>query len=712
MTDRSVGAARGSDKGRASAVPIERPAPSPGVARDRARTGFGAAAIVGAIGGLGRPGLDFAPAFFVSVAVLCAVAGRRSLGRTLTYAVFWSLGVFGIVSLGAMTWGVAVPIGLTALGCGLYALPLALWSHWASRRMQAIPLFVATAAGWAVFMEAADGLGYPLKCATTSLVAFAPGLLGGARLVGADVIEGVLTAGIVVAARPVERLPGASGRAWAARIAGPLVASLATVAALAAVARAVARPAASTIRVGVPQIDADGSYYESRMTNPAVGDAFAARIHGLLGRLRDVELLVLTETFDGRFDLQIPTVRHAWQSYAAAHHQAIVFTSYMVEANGWKSNAVGGFAPDGRWVGTHRKVDLAPYGERHLAAGGQYTPLPVLPGTSIGSVVCQESVLARPCRALVNAGAALLTVSTSDSTFGSSVIVFEHLAMAQLRAIEVGRAIVWASNAGPSALIDRWGALRDATPFREPAAGRFEAPLFVDRTPFLGAAAVVPWLCAITWAVSVVATRGQRVDNRGSEPARRSVPSLAFACAGQIAMLTLAASLCGVSPALVEMVRGQPAQAAGAIGAIFAPRFVTGTSDPFARFRTGERNTALGALGYYLSYFGAEGTGVEVPDRPTSLDALRTAVSSRLPSRIVPLSAHALPRVATVFAWADGTFGVLVRPTGEGDAQIFSPVTGRTSTWPIDRWIRSAHPEGLIPSIVSCDSPSDCPNGP
>jgi apolipoprotein N-acyltransferase len=712
VTDRSVGAPRKSGRGRTSAVPIERPVPSPVAARDRVRTGFGAAALVGAIGGLGRPGLDFAPAFFVSVAVLCAVASRRSLGRTVTYTAFWSLGVFGIVSLGAVSWGVAVPVGLTAIGCGLYALPLALWTHWASRRMPAIPLFVATFAGWTVFMEGADGLGYPLKCAATSLVAFAPGLLGGARLVGADAIEGLLTAGIVVTARPFDRLPGVSARAWATRIAAPAVASLAAVTALAGVAHAAARPAAGAIRVGVPQIDADSSYYESRMTNPAVVDAFAARIHGLLARLRDVDLLVLTETFDGRFDLQIPTVRHAWQSYAAAHHQAIVFTSYMVEANGWKSNAVGGFTPDGRWVGTHRKVDLAPYGERHLAAGGQYTPLPVLPDTSIGSVVCQESVLARPCRALAKAGAALLTVSTSDSTFGSSVIVFEHLAMAQLRAIEVGRAIVWASNAGPSALIDRWGALWDAAPFREPAAARFEAALFVDRTPFLGAAEVLPWLCAITWAVSVAATRGHPVDKGRSEPERRNVASLAFACAGQIAMLALAASLCAVSPALVEMVRGRPAQAAGAIGAIFARRVVTGSSDPFGRFRTGEPNTAVGALGYYLSYFGEEGTGVQAPEEPATLEALRAAVSSRLPSRIVPLSAQSLPRVATVFEWADGTFGVLVRPTGEGDAQIFSPVTGRTSTWPIDAWIRSARPEGLIPAFVRCDSPSDCPNGP
>src|SRR5260370_14673371 len=345
------------------------------------------------------------------------------------------------------------------------------------------------------------------------------------------------------------------------------------------------------------------------MAAPQIAEAFAKRLGGLLAKLRDVELLVLTESFDGRFGLLIPAVRDDWQKYAAAHHQAILFTSFMVEENGWKSNAVGGFAPSGAWVAIQRKVDVAPYGERHLAAGIGYQPLAVLPSFTVGSLLCEESLLARPARRLAIAGAALLAASTSDTTFGSSIVVFEHLAMGQLRALEAGRSIVWASNGGPSALIDRWGNLKGLAPFREAAAVRFDALLFSDVTPFIR----LRWLWLVVCGGVLVLSFFVSQPSEPSPPSRwrpapdaASPPQRRNPLVGAVLQILLAAfSLClGLtSPALVEMARGESARGATALGELFAPRTFISLPAPFARFRSGAARSSLGALGYYLSYY-------------------------------------------------------------------------------------------------------------
>jgi hypothetical protein len=176
-------------------------------------------------------------------------------------------------------------------------------------------------------------------------------------------------------------------------------------------------------------------------------------------------------------------------------------------------------------------------------------------------------------------------------------------------------------------------------------------------------------------------------------------------------MLALAASLCVVSPALVEMARGQAARAAGAVSEVFASVSVRASADPFARFRTDEHRTAIGALAYYLAYYGQEGPLGQGEPAPTSLEQAREIMSSQLPSRLVLLRAEALPRVATVIEWADGTFGVMTRPTGEGDAQIFSPATGMSTRRSVSDLLRHARTDGLIPACVLCDAVSGCRDG-
>lgn len=669
--------------------------------------------LAGAIAGLGRPGIDVPLVFVASLGFLFFVAVQSGWRRALAFGAGWGAGLFPIITLGTLSWGARVPVALTWIGCAMYSVPMALWARWAGRRFASIPLFVTTAAACALAMFGADAVGYPVLGTTLSLVVRIPVLLGGARIVGSDVLEGVITAGVLLAARelaierPTWKESARRSAVWLGATAGALLV-------LSGLARATAAASLEEVRVGVPQVDADVSYYESRMVAPAVVAAFAEKMQRLLAELRDVDLVVLTESFDGRFGLQIPAVRDAWEGYAAARHQAVLFTSYVVSGDGWKANAVAGFDGQGRWVGMHRKVDLAPYGERHLAAGRDYAPLPVLSGASVGSLVCEESVVPWGARAEASAGAGLLAVSTSDETFGTSVAVFEHLALAQLRAIEVGRAVVWASNAGPSTLVDRWGALDGAAPFDVPAAARFTAPIFGDRTPYVRTAAAWPPLCALILAVGLVfgllrSARGGDVASRAHR--RRTVAEWLRDVALGLAMMASAVSAWLLAPAFVAAARGDSARATQALTDPFTRQAGLAMRDPFARFRTPESQSAWGAAGYYLTYYGAESRPIDpsLAPGPTTLDEMRELLASDLPSRTIPLRADAFPRVATLVQLREGgTFGVATRPSGEGLANLFLPAAGTTRTVAIADLLGAIRGEGLVATPIQCEPGRGC----
>jgi apolipoprotein N-acyltransferase len=60
----------------------------------------------------------------------------------------------------------------------------------------------------------------------------------------------------------------------------------------------------------------------------------------------------------------------------------------------------------------------------------------------------------------------------------------QFLALAQLRAIETGRAVVSAANTGPSALVDARGRVGQRLPAGRPATGLFTVPQLEALTPY------------------------------------------------------------------------------------------------------------------------------------------------------------------------------------------------------------------------------------
>lgn len=78
-------------------------------------------------------------------------------------------------------------------------------------------------------------------------------------------------------------------------------------------------------------------------------------------------------------------------------------------------------------------------------------------GTSLGSLICFDSIYESETLESVRDGAELLILCTNDSWFDGTAAMNMHLAQAKMRAVESGRYVVRAANTGISAIIDGQG---------------------------------------------------------------------------------------------------------------------------------------------------------------------------------------------------------------------------------------------------------------
>jgi len=148
-------------------------------------------------------------------------------------------------------------------------------------------------------------------------------------------------------------------------------------------------------------------------------------------------------------------------------------------------------------------------GKRHLVPFGEYVPfwaqgwLPRLvpeigrflpdsdpkplriKGISYGVLICYESIFPEEARLRVQNGAEVLVVLTNDAWYGQSPAAWQHMEAARLRALELGRFVLHATNTGITAAIAPDGRIEKALPWWTKGAllASF-APMRVE-TPYL-----------------------------------------------------------------------------------------------------------------------------------------------------------------------------------------------------------------------------------
>jgi apolipoprotein N-acyltransferase len=652
------------------------------------------AVLAAAIGHLGRPGIDLWPCTAIALLVFMNGAVRASSPWTCALqGLTFGIALMPIAGVGALGWGLAPVLALVVAGAVLYKLPLALLCYFGARLFRPRELVLAATSAWALWLWLWDFIGIPLKISLHGLIDHLPWLFWGARLVGANVVSGLLIAGCLGFTSAFVRLRG-TDRWQALR---PVYAVLGVLGVLALLARVSAAEASGTVRVGVPQLNVESSYYAHRYGLPEVTRALESRLAGQLAALSDVDVLAMTELFDGRYGLLFPAKLNAWRERARSLGQASLVTSYLVSQEGRRLNAVAGIAADGRLVGIHHKVNLAAFGEAQLSAGRGFSALPVRAGLRVGALICQEVVLAQGPLSLARQGSNLLVATTSDISFLSSVLVFEHFATAQSRAIETGRSIVWASNGGRSGLISRWGNAEGLSKFRSAEAVRLNAPLYDDVTPYVQTAWLWPILSGLALLGLAFRTRADALAMPAplQVPLRRSLALLAAAIAG-------GGSTVFFSPALVELRHGDPRRAYAAVIELWwGPSNVYAREPPLARFAAEQPRSLDGALAYYLGLYEPQVESGTLPGQrgTQSLSGARDYLLREfgLETREVALELGSLPRVPTLVQLKTGTFGVFTYG-GTGPVILFDPVSATRTHLPLNRLAELIEMRGVIPA--------------
>jgi apolipoprotein N-acyltransferase len=138
----------------------------------------------------------------------------------------------------------------------------------------------------------------------------------------------------------------------------------------------------------------------------------------------------------------------------------------------------------GRLERVYSKRRLAPIGETNLVPG--HAPgLAVIGGVRVAPLICFEAAFPELARRAAREGAQLLAVLTNDA-FGRYLgTPLQHLRMARFRAVETARPLAFASNAGPSAVIDGAGRVLARTAIGRPDAAVAMVRLDARQTPFL-----------------------------------------------------------------------------------------------------------------------------------------------------------------------------------------------------------------------------------
>jgi apolipoprotein N-acyltransferase len=158
--------------------------------------------------------------------------------------------------------------------------------------------------------------------------------------------------------------------------------------------------------------------------------------------------------------------------------------------------------PNGRIVQRYDKVHLVPFGEyvpihffrSIVPALDRELPSDAIHGRKlvvfhvgqarVGTVICFESTYPELARGLVRDGAQILIVTTNNASFGTSPAARQHLAMSQMRAVELGRAVVHAAISGISAVIEPNGKITEEAGLFRPAMLRARLPLATGETPY------------------------------------------------------------------------------------------------------------------------------------------------------------------------------------------------------------------------------------
>ena len=477
--------------------------------------------------------LAFPPYDLGALAWVALVPLIAALWRGAPREAFWTAYAWGVLAYGGVLWWLtsfglfvwALAAALLALAPAL-ALGAAAWAGGGRARRAVLWIPITWTA--AEFLRGQGSLGIPWALLGESQHA----ALAVSQIASLTGVYGITFLAALVNAAVALILVRASGVAPAALTAGAVAAALWYGNA------ALAAPVHADTDVAIVQ-----PAYPARMTwDPAQAardlrslDALTHEAARSPGTGRAAALVLWPETASP-VDVTDPRIGALIGGWARRDHTTLIATSL----EGGLTNSAFAVAPNGAVIGRYDKHRLVPFAEAGERAGRGAAVLPT-PAGALGIAICFESTFPGQARAAVRDGAALLAVLTNDAWFDGRAAPQQHAAIAPLRAIEDGRFLLRAANAGPSEIIDPHGRVVAALPLgaRGVLAGRV-APR-TDLTWYARYGDILPW-AAVAASAAVVAPGLARLavgDGRGPAFARLAgvsvVPLAALAAAEALA---------------------------------------------------------------------------------------------------------------------------------------------------------------------------------
>lgn len=484
----------------------------------RMRSACALAALSGALYTAAEPGVGLWPLAFVCLAplalALCGRDARQRAGLGWLMGTTAALGTIGptVYASATLFFGLGPPAALLlvlAVGQLFAALPIALFAWLAGDPLGAGPLRSALrlACAWTAQELLRTLCGLPWAFLAHAL-APVPALLQAAGLGGAFLVSFWLAA-----------WNAALGIALATRSPRPALATAGAVAALVgahAVASATAPPAS-------------GPTLRARLVQPQVPEAWRgspAGVHQSLDRLAEltrgdpVDLAVWPENAVSVLlpvnDLPLERGLRGVGDSAAW----IVLGAPRVAPDRRFRNSAFLVSPRGGIAAVHDKVHLVPFAEA-LPLSARWLGLHdpgYVPGdrpsvlsagaARLGPLVCYEVIFPELARDLVRQGANVLVNVSNDYWLGGPGGGEQHLAAAVLRAVEVARPLLRATNTGITAAIDARGRILARLPRGVPEAATVTVQLSEGLTLYARTGDAFAWLAA---AAAVLASALEQV---------------------------------------------------------------------------------------------------------------------------------------------------------------------------------------------------------
>jgi apolipoprotein N-acyltransferase len=191
-------------------------------------------------------------------------------------------------------------------------------------------------------------------------------------------------------------------------------------------------------------------------------------------------------------------------------------------------NAAVAWGPDGSVVDRYDKVHRVPFGEyipfRSLigrladvsavprdAVAGRGPGVLDTPAGRLGVVISYEVFFAHRARAAVAAGGRVLLVPTNASSYTTSQVPTQEVAVARLRAVETGRWALQAAPTGYSAVVDHRGRVHQRGPLGEAAVLHAEVGLR-SGTTWAVAIGDLPVVLAAAAVAAAAVLRSRKVE--------------------------------------------------------------------------------------------------------------------------------------------------------------------------------------------------------